>query len=101
MRTESDFLEWLQGISIYVGWDRYGALGGGFVCVSAYNESEELANAVDNLDAGDDEASNAADCIISFPYAWYASNANPAIAMLDLVDKIRNYYFNELNKEDE
>ncbi len=34
-RTENDFLEWLSGASIYIGYARYGHLGGhGFVCAT-------------------------------------------------------------------
>lgn len=97
MRTEEEFIEWLQGGSIYIGHDRYGKFGHGFLCASLYEENDELEEAVSMLDAGDFDAANAAEQIEA-QVAWCVCHKDPAEAMRQLVEKMRIYYFNELNK---
>lgn len=59
MKTNG-FLEWISGASIYIGYARYGQLGGhGFVVATKYDESESLEHAVQDLSAGDNEALDA------------------------------------------
>lgn len=98
-RTEADFLDWFSGADIYVGYARYGQLGGhGWVCVSNYDGSDELAVLVDNLDGGDIEALDAAKAIRSrFPGAWLGNSPDPAEAMRKMLDLARRYYFETLN----
>lgn len=99
MRTEEDFLEWLGGSSIYIGYARYAQFGPhGFVCVSRYEEDEMLQNATSDLDAGDQDAIDAAE-LIRKSGCWWACDSNPAVAMSELVEQIRRYYFDELNKQ--
>ena len=92
-KQENDFLEWLSGADIYVGYCRYGHLGGhGFVVVSNYDGNDELAELVLELNAGDIEAGYA-EKYIKEKAKWIFKSQNPATAMADLVDAMRKYYF--------
>ena len=101
MKTESDFLDWLSGLSIFVGYARYGQFGHGIVCASTSNgEDRELKTAVYNLDVSDDnEALEAADIILDMEHCWYGCDPNPVKAMEIMVEKMRRYYFDELHKD--
>lgn len=100
-RTEKDFFDWLYGASFYHGTTRYGQFGGRHVFATKYDESEELRDLLDDLEGGDFEAIQAGIKIQKMydnKEIWMAYNDNPAIAMTDLVNQIRFYYFNVLNK---
>lgn len=93
----NDFLTWLEGAAIYIGYARYGQLGGhGFVVASNYDDaSGALQNAVDELGAGDHEALQAAERIEQMTKAggcWYANDPDPAVAMAMLMGKMREYH---------
>ena len=92
----NNFLTWLSGASIYIGYARYGQLGGhGFVFASGYDDSDALADAVDDLDAGDNEALQAADAIEERAKAgrcWYANDPDPVVAMARLMDQMREHH---------
>lgn len=99
IKTTHDFIEWLSGAAIYIGYARYAQLGGhGFVCVSKYDEADDLQRWTEDLDAGDDDALRAADSIIESG-AWIANDPDPAVAMAKLVSMMEHYYFHELNRE--
>jgi len=100
MRTEDDFLEWLNQADIYIGWDRYAQFEHwGFVCATSYNENDQLREDIESIGcAGDIEAMEAGSRIKADSDCWCASHKNPAIAMTELVEKLRRYYFDELNK---
>ncbi len=88
------FEDWISNASIYVGYSRYGRLGGhGFVIASYYTESEELEKAVDNLDAGDSGKDNALDAakIVENMDCWYANDPDPAVAMQKLMGQMREF----------
>lgn len=88
----SAFTEWLTGAAFYVGYARYGQLGGhGFVVACTYDHDEKLRAAVEDLDAGDDDALRAAEVIAAMG-CWYANDPNPALAMMKVVDKMRDYH---------
>lgn len=87
----------LSGAAIYVGYARYGQLGGhGFVCTSSYDDTEDLHNWTEDLDAGDDDALRAADKIKESG-AWYGNDPDPTKAMQKMIAKMERYYFHELN----
>lgn len=89
--ANSSFDEWISGASIYIGRARYGQLGGyGFVVASKYEESEELRNAVEDLDGGDFEALEAEKRIEKMD-CWYANHPDPAVAMQLLMGKMREF----------
>ena len=98
MKTEQDFLDWLEGASIYIGYARYGQLGGhGFVIASAYSDEDQLREDIEDLDGGDCDALEAADRISERKDIWLANNRDPAKAMQKLTDAMREYYFKNLN----
>ena len=87
----ASFEDWISQARIYIGWARYGKPGGhGFVVATCYEPSEELEEAIDELDAGDNEASKAAE-IIEEMDCWYANDPDPALAMQKLMGKMREY----------
>jgi len=87
----TSFEDWISGASIYIGYARYGQLGGhGFVVASTYDESEDLREAVENLDGGDIEALDAADKIKRMD-CWYANDPDPAVAMQRLMGQMREF----------
>ena len=88
------FLDWLEGAAIYIGYARYGQLGGhGFVIASNYDDAAgKLERAVNDLDAGDNEALEAAEVIRNMPGCWYANDPDPIVAMANLMDKMREYH---------
>ena len=90
----NDFLEWLSGAAIYIGYARYGQLGGhGFVAASNYDDaSGDLQTAVENLDAGDIDALEAAARIEAMKNCWYANDPDPVVAMAKLMDKMREHH---------
>jgi len=97
--NEDDFTNWLAGASIYIGYDRYGLLGvQGFVCATVYDESEELREAVDNLNAGDQDALSASN-YIKATGTLVGSSKVPAIAMMKMESAARLYYNHALNGE--
>ena len=96
-RTEEEFLNWISGASIYIGYARYGQLGGhGFVCVGDYGEDEILRSWVDDLNGGDHEALSAAQNITKMN-CWLGNDRDPAKAMQKMLDMARQYYYYELN----
>ena len=103
IRTEADFFEWLSAAIFYIGYNRYGyTWGHGFMVATRYSDDAVLADAVDTLSAGDYDASEARDVIVNAIKTrdvWCAVNENPAIAMNVVVEAIKDYYFNVLNKE--
>jgi hypothetical protein len=89
--SNASFEDWISQASIYIGRARYGQLGGhGFVVASCYDESEELREAIENLDGGDNEALVAADKIERLD-CWYANDPDPAVAMQRLMGKLREF----------
>lgn len=100
-RTEADFLNWLGGSYFYVGYARYGQMPGGhgFVCATAYDQDEQLAAYVADLDGGDNEAIDAAERIRAREGIWWANDRDPSKAMHKLVGQLRQYYFGDLNKQ--
>ncbi len=97
-RTAQFFEDWFSGSVIYVGYNRYGyEYGHGFVCATAYYENETLQNIIENLDAGDLEASEQIDALKAMPNVWFGVDENPVIAMDKMHNKIKNYFFYELN----
>lgn len=97
-RTEQDFIEWISGASIYIGYARYGQFGGhGFVCASKYDESEKLRGLVECLDGGDDEALNAEGAIAKMDGVWIGNDPDPAKSMQKMLNKAKKFYFYELN----
>jgi hypothetical protein len=98
MRTEADFIEWLSGASIYVGYARYGQLGGhGFVCVGTYDWSDDIARWTDDLNGGDIEALDAADRLASQDGVWLGNDPDPSRAMAKMMERARRFYFDVLN----
>jgi hypothetical protein len=90
----ASFLDWVSGAAIYIGYARYGQLGGhGFVVASNYEDlGGELQRAVEDLDAGDIEALAAADRIAVMKDCWYANDPDPLVAMAKLMDKMREVH---------
>lgn len=87
----ASFEDWVSGASIYIGYARYGQLGGhGFVVASRYDDSGELRAAVDDLDGGDIEALQAAEKIAAMD-CLYANHPDPAVAMQLLMAKLREF----------
>lgn len=87
--SHATFEEWVSQASIYIGYARYGQLGGhGFVVATAYDNCEDLRQAVEDLDAGDHEALRAGERIMAMD-CLYASSPDPAIAMQLLMGKLR------------
>lgn len=85
------FEDWISSAAIYIGYARYGQLGGhGFVVATKYDADEELARLVEELDAGDNEALSAAKKIEAMD-CWYANHPDPAIAMQLLMGKLREF----------
>jgi hypothetical protein len=96
-RTENDFIDWLSCASIYIGYARYGQLGGhGFVCVGDYDGSDEIATKVDDLNGGDIEALDAGDWLAR-RNVWIGNDPDPSKAMAMMVEQARRYYFDVLN----
>lgn len=105
MRTENDFLDWLCGASIYIGYARYAQFGDWeFVIASLYDESDKLKEYIYDLDGGDSgernalEAAEQINLMLDDKNCWMAHDKNPAMAMHDLINQIRKYYFEVLNK---
>lgn len=96
MRTESDFIGWLSGASIYIGYARYAQFGHSFVCTSQYDHDDELQAWTEDLDGGDNDAISAANAIRHCG-CWIGANPNPAVAMTALVGSMRRYYFDVLS----
>lgn len=90
----NNFLEWLSGAAIFIGYARYGQLGGhGFVVASNYDDATgELQAAVADLGAGDNEALDAADRIGRMASCLYANDPDPVVAMAKLMDKMRELH---------
>lgn len=67
-------------------------LGGewAFCVATAYDEDNELREAVDSLDGGDMEALDAGRFIEGHG-CWYATDPDPAVAMQKLMGKMREY----------
>ena len=87
----ASFEDWISNASIYIGYARYGQLGGhGFVVATCYGESGELEKAVYDLDAGDNEAL-AAGHIIEEMDCWYANDPDPAVAMQKFMAQMREF----------
>jgi hypothetical protein len=85
------FLDWINGASIYIGWDRYGQFGShGFVIASNYDDSDKLRQAIENLNAGDIEAFEAGEWIRNSG-CWLGVDPDPVIAMAILMGKMREY----------
>ena len=90
----ASFEDWICSATIYVGYSRYGRLGGhGFVIATCYDESEVLEKAIHNLDAGDSGEDNALDAatIVEEMDCWYANDPDPAVAMQKLMGKMREF----------
>lgn len=101
MIRESDFVEWSTGICFYHGHSRYAQFPGEHVFAAMYDFNYGLRDLLDCLSGGDNEAIDASHEIQAMAdrgEIWLAYNDNPATAMQELYDKIRNYYFNVLNK---
>ena len=102
MIRESDFIEWLYGVSFYHGTTRYGQFPGNHVFVAKYDSIDyDLRELLDDMEGGDNEGVDAGFKIQAMAdrgEIWLAYNDNPATAMQELYDKIRDYYFNVLNK---
>ena len=93
---EATFEDWIRSASIYVGYARYGQLGGrGFVIVACYNEPEEtkiaLEKAVHELDIESAYEGIAAGRVIRKADCWYANDPDPSIAMQKLMGKMRKF----------
>lgn len=87
------FLDWVAGASIYVGYARYGQLGGhGFVVASSYDSNDDLRDAVEDLDAGDIDALASEKRIAEMRGCWYANDPDPLVAMAKLMDKMREFH---------
>jgi len=97
-RTEEDFLEWLSGINICVGYARYG--GHGFVCVGTYDEHVYIRGLVEDLEGGDEEAF-AAERKLHNVDCWIGHDKDPVKAMEKMVFRVRHYYFFKLNNSKE
>ena len=99
----TDFYEWLSGMEFHLNYDRYGQSGcHGHVVVAEYSGPEKTGDLVSELDAGDSDAINAWQELKEIETAqecWISSDVNPAIAMTELISKISDYYFLELNIE--
>ncbi len=91
------FYDWLGGVSFFCNYSRYGLLGGhGFVVASSYDyRIEDLSAAVDDLDAGDNDAFDARDIIqamVDNGNAYIANHTDPTEAMRLVVDQWRELY---------
>ena len=96
-RSIDDFHGWIGSAQFYIGYNRYGYIWNhGFVAVCDYHENDKLKEMVEELTAGDSDASDAAE-YIQGNAEWLACDPNPAIAMESLVGIVREYYFNDLN----
>lgn len=94
-KTEHEFQQWLSWASIYINTDRYSSFGDGVVCVIDYDHDDKLQEAVDNLDAGDNDMIDACDYIRSKPRWMGAGGLLEAVKAAENV--ARKYYFDELN----
>jgi hypothetical protein len=98
-----DFFDWLYGCKIYHGTTRYGQFNGHHVFATNYGEDDSLRDLLDDLEAGDIEALDAAqklNDLVNKEEIWMTYNDDPRIAMKELIDKIEYFYFNVLNKNE-
>ncbi len=87
----------------YHGGARYAQFPGYHVLVAVYNWDDKIRVLCDDLEGGDQEALDAGDELKRLKKEesiWLTNNDNPIIAMTDLINEIRKYYFEELGSGD-
>jgi len=102
-KTEKDFLAWLYGAKFYNGTTRYRQFPGHHVFVTKYDTDDDLRDLVDDLEGGDNEAIAAGEKLARLKEKGdirLEFDDNPSKAMEKLVEKMRVYYFDVLNKEE-
>ena len=102
MLDEKYFLHWLYGATFYHGTTRYGQFPGYHVFATRYCEDDDLQELLNDLEGADDVALEAGRELTRLEQKndiWMAYHDNPGIAMTELTQILRNYYFNVLNKE--
>ena len=92
MPERQDFLKWLSGAYIYIGYDRYAQFGyHGFVVASQYYESDELKKYINDLNSDDVPALKAFEKLKDMKYC-IGLGKDPSFAMQILVDGLRKSY---------
>lgn len=104
LRTNTDFLSWVNGASFYVGFVRYSTLfPGAMLCAISRHKDDDLGQLVDEIGSpGNMVALDAAEKIMEKVYDgewWIGSDDNPAVAVNNALNAIRRHYYQVLNDQ--
>lgn len=104
LRTNTDFLRWVNGASFYLGYVSYSTLfPGAMLCAISSDKDDDLGKLVDDIGTrGDMVAIDAAEKIMEKVYAdewWVGSDDNPALAVNKALNAIRRHYYQELHNQ--
>lgn len=95
--SEKEFMEFLKHYYFYYGQARYSQFNGWHIIGACNGYECEYREAFNNLDSHDQEALDASSYLskeVEDGNIFIASDDNPVLAMIKLVDKIREYYIN-------